>query len=51
MTEPIKLIINERRVGGITVYGAISPFLKHFVYMLGTSTNQIELRNFIVKIR
>jgi hypothetical protein len=51
MTEPIKLIINERRVGGITVYGAISPFLKHFVYMLGTSTNQIEVCNFLVKIR
>ena len=39
MAEPIKLVINERRVGGITVYGAISPFLKHFVYMLGGSTN------------
>ena len=37
--EPIKLVINERRVGSITVYGAISPFLRHFVYMLGTSTN------------
>ena len=51
MAELIKLVINERRVGGITIYGAISPFLKHFVYMLGGSTNQIEVCNFLVKIR
>jgi len=46
IARPIKLIINERCVGAITVCGAIRPFLRHFVYMLGTS-----VCNLLVKIR
>ena len=46
LARPIKLIINERCVGVITVCGAIRPFLRHFVYMLGTS-----VCNLLVKIR
>jgi len=38
MAQLIKLVINERQMGGMTVYGAISLFLKRFVLMLGTST-------------
>ena len=51
LARPIKLIINERCVGAITVCGAIRPFLRHFVYMLGTSTSQVEVCNQLVKVR
>ena len=46
IARPIKLIINEHCVGAITVCGAIRPFLRHFVYMLGTS-----VCNLLAKIR
>mgnify|MGYP001028111991 FL=1 len=41
--DPVKLVLNENRFAGVTVYGAISPFLNRFVYMLGNSTTKEQV--------
>ena len=49
--DPVKMVINENRFGGVTVYGAISPFLRRFVYMLGASTTKEQVCVFLQEIR
>jgi len=45
------MIINERRIPGLTVFGAISSSLSKPVFMIGKSTNKDEVLQFFKKVR
>jgi hypothetical protein len=49
--RPVKMVINERRIPGLTVFGAISSSLSKPVFMIGKSTNKEEVLQFFKKIR
>lgn len=49
--RPVKMVINERRIPGLTVFGAISSSLSKPVFMVGRSTNKEEVLQFFKKIR
>jgi transposase len=49
--RPVKMVINERRLPGITVFGAISSALSKPVFMIGKSTNKEEVLSFFRLIR
>ena len=51
MDKPVKQILDKRRVGGVTIYGAIGLCLQKPVFELGLSTNIAEFKSFLQKLQ
>ena len=49
--RPVKMVLNQDRGHGVTVYGAIGECLQNAVFMLGKSTNTREFADFLRQIR
>ena len=47
----MQLPLSTKRIGGVTLYAAISTGLKHPVYYLGKSTNAVEFREFLGRVK
>ena len=45
--RPVKMVLNQDRGHGVTVYGAIGECLPRAVFMLGKSTNNKEFAEFL----
>ena len=45
--KPVKQILDPKRYGGVTIYGAIGLCLEKPVFTLGESTNKAEFRTFL----
>ena len=49
--RPVKMVINQTRLKGLTVFGAISSQMAKPVFMIGKSTNKDEVLQFLKRIR
>jgi hypothetical protein len=47
---PVELEVNNKRLKGVTLYGAIGYCLNETVYMTGRSTNKEEFGSFLLKV-
>ena len=47
---PVNIEISNRRLSGVTLFGAIGSCLQKPVFMTGRSTNSLEFREFLLKI-
>ena len=48
--DPIKINMPQKRLGGVTLFGAIGTCLPAPVYMTGESTNAKEVKKFMLKL-
>jgi hypothetical protein len=48
--KPVKQILDKKRIGSVTIYGAIGLCLMKPVFELGTSTNKEEFMAFLEKL-
>lgn len=47
---PVNIEVSNRRLQGVTLFGAIGTCLSKPVFMTGSSTNSVEFRQFIVEL-
>ena len=48
--DPLKINMPQKRIGGVTLFGAIGKCLPKPVYMTGKSTNKEEVEKFLRKL-
>ena len=48
--KPVKQLIDKKRIGGVTIYGAIGNCLRQPTFVLGASTNKVEFKAFLEQV-